>query len=262
MHVRNLDFSNPAVFKPSRFAAMAAALPFLLALICLPLASSVAPAIAFSENPITIALFVILAVSAVMMVLPLIFKWGWQTKYFGVLLLYVGSVGLIGFVPCLCVAFYGKTGWGVKISPLILYLVFHYVWCRRFTAIYGSATSVAKLRGLIYQEEEDAVYYMRRGDSLLLERELKFIQIPPNRYFFISVLTAFLLISVNAEARATFGVPFFHVFLMVSMLPVSLACVGLAFRGLLIFYFYPLKIEKTTGKRVYVDMSGKSEFGR
>jgi hypothetical protein len=59
---------------------------------------------------------------------------------------------------------------------------------------------------------------------------------------------------------AIVGLPFTHIFLMISTLPISLMSVGFAARGWLVFYHYPNQIKKDTGKRVYVDMSGRPNF--
>lgn len=199
----------------------------------------------------------ILTASFLMMLLPFVLKWDWRAKYFGVLPLYVGSVGLLCFVPCLCIAFYGTTDPATKTLPLILCVALHYVWCRRNISFYRIAMHDVMSRRLIYREESDAVYYLQRGDLHLVEKESGLKQVPPVGYFIFSVSAAFLLLFARGAISAFFGVPFFHIFLLVCNLPTSVMCVGLAVRGGLIFYVYPGRIERATGKRVYVDMCSK-----
>lgn len=254
--MRTLDATNPIQFKPGKFAGVGAVLPILLSLICLPLVLAVDPDTPPLRNPIILALAAILAASCFMLVWPSVFKWDWRTKYFGVLSLYLGSVPLIGFVPCVCIVFYGSGAFAVRACLLLIYGTLHVIWCRRFVVAYSDAIKSAQLRSLIYQEDADAVYYMQRGDRLLLEKELKFKQIPGGSYFLIFISAAVALTLLQSWVRTVFGVPFFHVFLLVSMLPVSLTFSGFAVHGLLVFYLYPAKIERASGKRVYVDMSG------
>jgi hypothetical protein len=138
---------------------------------------------------------------------------------------------------------------------MLVYGASNFFWCRKFFVIYAKTFSDEVLRSAIYEEESDAVYYMRRGDEFLLEKYFKFSQMPRDRYFLLFIVIAFLMIPLMKQVRALIGVPFVHSFLLVAMLPVSWMSIGFAVRGFLIFYMYPARIKKTTGKEVYVDLA-------
>jgi hypothetical protein len=194
-----------------------------------------------------------------MLAVPRILRWGWQAEYFGVPLLYVGSVALLGFVPCLCIVMYAKLHIVTRLAVFLVWIALHVAWSHRFTALYKKIFNNAELRACIYQEESDEVYYLQRGDNYLTEKKYKFKQFPPGWQFIGCLLLSFLLAPFSSVASSVIGVPFAHLFLCIGGLPVSLMCVGLAVRGGLIFFFYPMKIKRETGKRVYVDMTGRPD---
>ena len=109
----------------------------------------------------------------------------------------------------------------------------------------------------MYEEESDAVYYIRSGDEFLIDKYYKFSQMPRDRYFALFIVIALLMTPVMDAVCAFVGAPFVHIFLLVAMLPVSWMSFGFATRGFLIFYFYPTKIKRKTGKDVYVDLVSK-----
>jgi hypothetical protein len=248
--------------KPDRFASMAAILPLAFSTCCLALADGAAPSVPFLQNPISLILSVVIAVACAVLCVPRVSHWNWEAKYFGVTLFCVGSIALICLVPCFCLALYGRPSVVVRIIILCAYMAIHIAWCRRFFAFYEKINSDINLRKVLYEEEDDAVYYMQQGDRYLLETQYKFKELPKDRYFAIFLLLAFLLVPAMNTLRAATGLPFTHIFLLIAMLPVSLMGVGFAARGWLVFYYYPRQIRKGTGKRVYVDMSGKPKMGR
>jgi hypothetical protein len=248
--------------KPDRFASMAAILPLAFSTCCLALADGAAPSVPFSQNPISLLLSVVIAIACALLCVPRISRWNWEAKYFGVYLFCVGSIALMCLVPCFCLALYGAPPVVVRIIILCAYIAIHVVWCRRFFAFYEKINGDMNLCALLYEEEDDAVYYMQRGDRHLLETQYKFKELPQDRYFAIFLLLAFLLMPAMKTLRTTTGIPFTHIFLFIAMLPISLLGIGFATRGWLVFYYYPRQIRKRTGKRVYVDMSGKPKMGR
>jgi hypothetical protein len=115
---------------------------------------------------------------------------------------------------------------------------------------------------LLYEEEDDAVYYMQQGGRRLLETQCEFAELPKDCYFAIFLLLSFILVPTMDTVRTVVGIPFTHIFLLISTLPISLMGVGFATRGWLVFSCYPLQIRRKTGKQVYVDMSGKPSLNR
>jgi hypothetical protein len=246
--------------KPARFASIVALLPLIFSTCSLALANGAAPAIPFRENPILLFLSTLIAAACAMLWVPRVFKWNWETKYFGASLFHIGSIALLCVVPCLCLVLYSRLPITARISVLLIYLGIHVGWCRRFVVFYRKVDADTNLRGGLYQEEYDAVYYMQRADKQLLEH--KFKELPKDGYFALFLALSFLLVPIMDAVSAIVGLPFVHIFLLIGMLPVSLMGFGFATRGWLVFYCYPMQIRKATGKRVYVDMTGKPDFGQ
>lgn len=258
--MRNLEVINPEGMKPSRFISFGGGVSMVLALICLPLAYGAAPDVYFFDNPIVRLLILVFLASFMLSVFSVLFRWGWEIKYFGFSMIFIASVSLIAIIPLLSLLIYGTVSGWTKIGVLSIYLASHIWWGRKYLIIYRNVFSDEKLRVTIFEEESDAIYYNRDRDSYLLEKHYKFSQMPPNRYFIVFMLLAFMLVPMMGAVRKFTGLPFAHVFLIVSMLPISWMSIGLALRGFLICYFYPSRLRRATGKSVYVDLIRKPTF--
>lgn len=254
--MRALDLTNPEVLRPSKFASLSACAPLLCALFAAPLAYGAAPEIPFFENPILVALLVLGLVFLTMIIVPIVFHWDWRACYYGFSLLYLAGLSLLAITPLLSVVLYGRAPIAGISIIFILYALTHYFWCRKFVRLYTQVFENDALRKVIYQEEHDAVYYMRRGDEFLLDKHFKFSQMPPDWCIAIFMILGFAMIPVMGVVTDFFGVPFLHAFLLIVMIPISCMGVGIAVRGYLLFYLFPAKIKKLTGKSVYVDVAG------
>lgn len=255
--MRALDLTNPEVLRPSKFASLSACAPLLCALFAVPLAYGAAPEIPFFENPIAVMLLVFGVVFLTMIIVPIVFRWDWKACYYGFSLLYLASLSLLAITPILSVALYGRAPIAGMSIILTFYALTHYFWCRKFVRLYTQVFENDDLRKVVYQEEHDAVYYMRRGDEFLLNKYFKFSQMPPDWYIAIFMILAFAMLPVMGEITNFLGVPFLHAFLLIVMIPISCTGVGIAVRGYLLFYLFPAKIKKLTGKNVYVDVAGR-----
>ncbi len=255
--MRDLDTINPDLLKPSRFATISAGILFLFVLVSVPLAYGAAPEVPLFENLIVLFIGAALAISLVLAFISVIFRWGWKAKYYGVFSLSVASISFMAVVPCLGVVLYGRAPFWLRILVVFIYGFSHFFWCRQFYVLYQNVFGDEALRRVMFEEEMDAIYYMRRGDNFLLEKYFNFSQMPRDLYFVIFVALACFMVPVMDVASAFVGVPFVHIFLIVAMLPVSWMSIGLAFRAYLIFYFYPSRIRRDTGKDVYVDLASK-----
>lgn len=254
--MRNLDETNPKEMRPSRFVGVCAGLPFVLGSISLPLAYGAAPEVPLLKNPVAQVLFAVLVISLFLAVTSLILRWDWKVKYYGVSLLFGASISLFAVVPLLVLMIYGSTPLWLKIVVLFFYVLSHALWCRKFFILYGDAFNNTALRKIIYEEDSEAVYYLRRGDQFLLDRYYKFSQMPRDRYFVVFIVLALGLMPMIDSIRTYTGIPFTHVFLLVAMLPVSWMSFGFAIRGYLVCYLFPTRIKIATGKEVYVDVFG------
>lgn len=255
--MRDLDAINPTILRPSKFASISVGMLFLFVLISVPLAYGAAPSIPLAENALVLLMGGVLALSSILAFLSVVFRWGWKAKYYGVFSLAVAGISFMGIVPCLAALLYGGAPYWVRVGIILFYIISHFFWCRKFFVLYRNVFNDTSLRSVVFEEEEDAVYYMRRGDNFLLEKHFKFSQTPRDRDFLLYMALALLMIPIMDIARTFLGLPFVHIFLIVAMLPVSWMSIGLAFRVYLIFYFYPARIKKATGKDVYVDLASK-----
>lgn len=255
--MRNLDETNPVFLRPSKFAGFSAFTLGVLTLLSIPLAYGAAPNVRLVDNPIVLMVSAIFFISVVLALVSAIFRWGWKAYYYGVSLLCLGSISFLALVPLLAMLLYGGPPHSVKIIIVIFYGVSHFIWCRRFVRLYRRIFGDKVLRPLIYDEEAEATYYMRKGDDFILDKHYKFSQIPQNRYFVLFIAVALLMMPVMDTICAFMGMPFVHIFLLIAMLPVSWMSIGLAVRAYLIFYLYPFRIRRATGKEVYVDLVSK-----
>lgn len=255
--MRNLDSINPKEMKPSKFVGICACLPLLLGLISLPLAYGAVPYIPLADNHVAQLLFLVSGGSIVLALVSLVCQWDWKIQYYGLSLLFGSSISIFAIVPLLVLMTYGTAPTLAKTFVFWFYVGSHVSWCRKFAVLYKDVFDNELLRKIMYQEEADAVYYLRRGDQYLLDKYYEFTQIPRAWIFAVFTALALALVPVMGEVRAFTGIPFAHVFLLVGMLPVSWMSFGFAVRGFLVCYFYPAKIRTATGKDVYVDIVGK-----
>jgi hypothetical protein len=255
--LRDLDSINPAEAKPARFVGTGAILPLVFGTLGVVLAHHAAPTVPSSQNPIWIFCIIIVGLAVAMFPVPRLFKWNWETKYFGVPLFYLGSLTLMCVIPCLCLLLYSKLEIWSRAAIFLAYMAIHIAWIWRFVAFYRKVDQDSVLRASLYEEENDAVYYMQQADKRILETQFDFHQLPRDRYFVLFIVAALSTTPMMRSVTESVGLPFIHVFFLIGTLPISLMGLGFATRGLLVFYCYPRKIRKTTGKRVYVDMGSK-----
>lgn len=253
--MRNLEATNPKGLRPSRFTSLGAGVSIILVLICVPFAWGAAPEVPLVENSIVQFLILVLVLSLALLFSSIVFQWDWRVKYFGCSMLCMASISFLALVPMFSVLIFGRLSGVIKACIFLFYLFSHVWWCRKFFTIYNEIFSNERMRQILYEEDEDVVYYKRRGDSYLLSRRYKFSQMPPSRYFLVFIFLGMAMVPGMEIVRGLTGVPFAHVFLTVAMLPVSWMSIGLAVRGILVCYHYPAQIKRNTGKEIYVDLT-------
>lgn len=256
--MRNLDKENPLLAHPQSLVLVAALLAFLLGGMCSILASVATPKIRFLDNPLVIFCLGVSAAAVIVCLVPKIFKWDWRAQYFGFSTFLFASVSLLGIIPWLCLVLYSALSPATRFSIFCAYLAINFWWCRRFVLFYGRIFSEKNLRNFVYLEDVDAVYYSQKNDNCLMEKRFKFRQFPSAVVVLIPFISAFLLVPFSQTVKVLVGLPFALSFLAIGSLPVTLMILGLTTRGILIFYFFPWKIKKQTGKIVYVDLLTKT----
>ncbi len=253
--MRNLDLTNPAIARPSRSCALGAVVPLILGASSLAFANGAAPGLGISSNPLSILAFLVLTVGLALLIIPPVFKWDWRSRYFGVSLAVLGFLMLLGLVPCLSIVLYSKLSLPLRLAILIFYFGIHVFWARRFVKFYNQVEVDPKLWGMLYQEDSDAVYYVQKADVYLIEKKFKFNQFPSAVFFVVAMLMGAALLPFMSMVTTAVGLPFPHIFLTIAALPVSLMGMGFAVRAWLVFFHFPAKTLRLTGKRTYVDMT-------
>jgi hypothetical protein len=253
--LKNLDVLNPAIAQPRTFSSTSALLPFLLGVICLPLASAAAPTVPFTKNFLALLCAAQSVLSLFLMVIPRLCHWDWRSRYFGMTPFCVASTALIGVVP-----WFGIVSFSSLSAPFRLFLFAAYMgsiiwWCRRFVRHYRRVFEDPAMRSEIYHQEEDAIYYLQQADKSLCDKQPKLNQFPPNLVFISSLFAAFCTVPFATTLSLWVGISFVIIFLTIAGFPIVLMCLGLGVRGYLVFYYYPWRLKRMTGKEVYVLMA-------
>jgi hypothetical protein len=222
------------------------------------LAAGAAPEKPIQENYLALIGLGIALISIAVLPIPYVFRWNWETRYFGAAMLSLSSASIIGLYPVLCIAQYSSLPLLARLALVLLEGILIIRWCKRFTNIYRMIYSDENLFKLLYTEEISAVYFSQQADKKIAGKILKFEQFPADKYFIVCGVLAFSLIPFATPASQFIGVPFIHIFLAVLGTPLNLLFLGLGTKSWLAFYFYPMKIKRETNKPVFVDISSKA----
>ena len=94
------------MFRPNRMAANGAFLPLVFGVMSLVLVNGASMDTPVLANPLSLLCIVVCTLSALMMVIPRVFNWGWDARYFGVCVLYLGSTASVGVVKGFLLFYY------------------------------------------------------------------------------------------------------------------------------------------------------------
>lgn len=253
--MRNLNDENPQIAHPKNFFPFSLVIPLIAGFLIWALASGAAKEVMLKDNFFAMIGLSLSGLSILAMPLPYFFKWNWETKYFGAPLFCFASASSFGLAPLICMVIYGR--WPIEVRLFVFSACVTIIlwWCSRFVILYKKIYADSALRNFIYTEEDCAVYYMQRGDKLLIEEKINFRQFPSNVSMVLALAAAFLMVPFMRFLVYFVGIPFAHIFLAVASFPISLMILGVATRLFLVFYYFPSKIKRELGKEVYVDMT-------
>lgn len=255
--MRDLNSINSAA-KSTRFIfTVSLIIPLFMGCGAWALATGAAAGQSLHNNYLGLMGLGIASIAVIALPIPYLFRWDWDTKYFGAGMLSLSSGSIIGIYPILCIAQYSSLPILVRFTPIFLEAVLIIRWCLRFINIYKIIYREKDLFHYIYTEEPSAVYYSQQADKKILEKILKFDQFPHPKFFALSTLAAISLIPFSTPISQLIGVPFVHIFLAIFAIPLNLIFLGLSTKGWLVFYFYPTKIRRETNKSVFVDISSQ-----
>jgi len=214
----------------------------------LVLAADAAPDVPTSDNPVSLFSFVILVAGIALLVSPTLCKWDWKARYFGAGLASLSSNSLMTLGPFLCIVLYSKLPGIVRLALSAIYLTTHLLWGRRFVEFYRMIEHDPELLAMLYHEEDDAVYYIQKADRYLFEKKHKLEQFPPSWLFVACMLTGVAFTPFMSIITRVVGLPFTHIFLTVAAHPISLLGLGFLVRGWIIFFYFPTKFKRASGK--------------
>jgi len=181
-------------------------------------------------------------------------KLNWTATHFGVL--------IVGCLPALYYSFsgagladillYGTAPFGIKLLVLVLSLAWNGYWMymtfRGCRAIWNDTS----LRKMVWVSYKDAVVYRRSAARVAMNQVN--IKLHPNH---LTVIFGILMITPlfwwRTEFSELFGVPIIHIIGIVGQ---SIMVIGLTFpiMGFMLMIYYPIKIQRATGKPVLFDM--------
>jgi hypothetical protein len=253
--LRDLDALNFAAKSTKSVFAFSLIIPLMMGLVTWALANGAALGVSLYDNYLEIIGVSMMAYAIIALPIPYLFKWNWETKYFGAGIFHMASGSILGIAPLLCILQYSSLPILARLILTLLESVVIIWWCYRFLKIYRSIYENKNLFNYIYKEEPKAIYYSQVADRKVIEEILKFDLYPKSSYFVAPFLAAFSLTPFASSVTQFFGLPFIHVFLSIAATPLNMMFLGASTKMWLVFHFYPMKIKKETGKPVYVDMS-------
>ena len=255
--MKNLDALNPSFARPDVFISTGALLPLLTSLVGVGFAAGAAPDLPVLHNVVALFCLAVFAASCAMLVIPRVLRWDWRAGYFGFALLYILSISLIGGIPWLCILAFSSAPLWSRCLLFALHALTLLWWASRYLALYAKVFASDELRPKVYLEEDDCIYYLQKGDRMVLDKVFKFKEFPPTLFIVATLAAACASMLYAGEMVAFFGLPYAHIFLAIFAVSVNMIGVGFAVRGWLVFYKYPRLLRRQTGKQVYVDMASK-----
>ncbi len=223
------------------------------------LALGAAPELPFQENYLATIGVAISSLAIFIFPAPYLFRWNWEAKYYGSFLFPFATGLVLGVCPMLCITLYGALPLIWPATVLLLEIIAITWWSWRIVELYKGIFKSKHLFYSIYVEKEDAIYYYLQVDKAVVENTICFRISPSSIYFIPPMLLAFSILPFALSVSKFVGVPFTHIIMAIIGAPLNLLFVGICTKCWLVFYHYPKKIKKKTGKRVYVDMSSLPE---
>ena len=180
---------------------------------------------------------------------------GWKSRVFGISVIYITSISMVYWTPLFCILSFGSVPFYVESTYLLFNGLLIYWWCKRFY-LYFESIRISKdgWWEKLYVHEDDAVYYSQSCDKHLMNVRRKFRQSPDFLFifFFIVVIAS---LPFRESISSFIGIPFFYYVLLLLTAPINLLILGGTIKGFLIYYYYPLQIQRKFNKVVYVDMA-------
>jgi hypothetical protein len=253
--LRDLDEINPSYARADRMVLLAGCVSSLISGIGLALANGAAPKVSIVENPVALFCLAVIIASLTLAVVSILLRWRWRAELYGIGMILLGSMALLGGIPWLCFLVYSTLPAVARSTIFLGYIATLIWWSWRFVVSYRENFAKPGLVETVYQVEDQAVFYIQKGDERLLQHTRAPQHFPPASILLFALFVAIALLFIARTAVSVVGLPFVHIFLGVSALPLDMAGLSFAVRGWLIYIHYPRKL--APGRRAYVDLATK-----
>jgi magnesium-transporting ATPase (P-type) len=134
--LRDLDYINSAAKSTTFMFTVSLVIPIVMGCGAWALATGAAPEQPLRENYLALIGLGIAVISIIALPIPYIFRWNWETKYFGAATLSLTSASIIGVYPVLCIAQYSSLPPLIRLALVLLEGTLIIRWCKRFANIY------------------------------------------------------------------------------------------------------------------------------
>jgi hypothetical protein len=255
--LRNLNVINTVGRSTGFIFRLSLFFPVFTGLVGFIFAIDCAPNLPVAKNYLALSGIFMAIIALTLLPVPSIFKWDWNSKYYGASLFGFATVACMGIYPLLCIALYSRLPLWSRVALVLAEAIIILLWCFRFLKIYRYIYSDEELFNTIYFDDGSVVYFLQQGDKQLLEKKLRFEQSPPGWSFAASSALSLCFTLFYSNVVHYVGLPFTHIILTILSVPVTLLVLGLATKMWLIHFTYPRKIRLKSGKSTYVDMVSK-----
>lgn len=253
--MRDLNYINPIISNKGDLSLLLLSVSLIFNGFSLWMIGAAAPEENFSISVLFEIFLVLLILSMLLSPFSWLKKWNYRLKSFPMSLFFCCNfLMLIYLTPLLCIAVFGRFGVSYKLFFLVVFLLIPPFWAWRFVKFYKQIYQTKALFDCLYSEEQDAVYYLDKGNNWLMRKKFKFDKHPPVSWYLIFIGLACAALFLIEPIKVFFGVPFINFFILLIGFPVTLMIIGQLTQDFLTCWYYPMLISKSTGKNVYIDM--------
>lgn len=189
----------------------------------------------------------------VMLALAFVYRWTWQTRHIGVAFLNLLVLSSTSLVPALWISIDSglSAPWRALLAQVVV--AAHLLYGRRTLQDCRKIAADDTLFGLLYQEDEEAVYFLRKVQARFREQLFQEKKVARSRLDIGLSAAAVALAVVLATLADIQDLPAVPILGAIGCLPLSVWILCVVLRGWMFHVWYPLQIRRRTGKHVYLD---------
>ncbi|MDW5419200.1 hypothetical protein R6242_21740 [Iodobacter sp. CM08] len=174
------------------------------------------------------------------------------TKWAGSGIIFLFSVSYLLTNAVVSPYIFSSIPWTFKLLGLFIGIGTNLCWVIYSAKNITMIVSNPLLKQSLYREEADKFIYKNGIQQTIIEKKLKRRYLPhPILWVILIPLQPFSFI-LHEIIISNFGVDFFSIFMSAISLPLSLMFNGMIVSHLLVYFYYPSILKKTTGKEVHV----------